>query len=122
MGQFTKFARIAETEFGSIVLSTQHLDRKLRIYLRDKSYIDFYFTTLLKKRKFTIHWERRHLDNTIHRLDNTPDRRWQKVDTFPLHIHSKQYENVIEPPFRVDHLSLGDILRSFLQFVEGKIK
>ncbi len=52
MGKFAKFARIAEIEFSDLVLSTQNLGVKLRIYLLDKSYIDFYFTTKLKSTGF----------------------------------------------------------------------
>lgn len=38
MEKFTRFARIAEIEFSDIVLSTQDLGNKLRIFLKDKTY------------------------------------------------------------------------------------
>ncbi len=69
MGKFSKYARIAEVEFGSIILSAQDLGVKLRIYLRDKSFVDFYFTENLKKQKFSLHWERTHIDRLIYRQD-----------------------------------------------------
>lgn len=65
MEKFSRFARIAEIEFADIVLSTHYLNLKLRIYLKDKSFIDFFFTTQLKKQRFSIHWERYHIDKTI---------------------------------------------------------
>jgi len=41
MEKFAKFARIAEIEFSDIILSTHLLDLKLRVYFKDKSYLDF---------------------------------------------------------------------------------
>src|SRR5436309_1433607 len=99
MEKFTEFARIAEIEFSEIVLSTQDLGQKLRIYLPDKSFIDFFYTTNLKTKRFSIHWERTHIDGFIYRLDNTPDKKWRNVSTFPLHFHNKVYDNVTIAPF-----------------------
>lgn len=76
MGKFTIFTRIAEVEFSEIVISSQDLGLKLRIYLRDKSFIDFFYTTRLKTQRFSVHWERQHVDSTIYRIDNTPDKKW----------------------------------------------
>ncbi|MDP2750950.1 MAG: DUF6516 family protein, partial [Nanoarchaeota archaeon] len=83
MEKFAAFARIAEIEFSDIILSTQDLGHKLRIYLKDKTFIDFFYTTGLKTQRFSLHWERTHIDSSIYRLDNTPDRKWREVDTFP---------------------------------------
>ncbi len=122
MEKFAKFARIAEVEFSDVVLSTHYLNLKLRIYLKDKSFIDFYFTTKLKKQRFSIHWERSYIDETIFRLDNTPDKKWKKIPTYPLHFHIKGYDNVIIPPFNLTKdSSLEDILRKFLDFARNKI-
>lgn len=123
MGKFTKFARLAEIEFGDIVISAQDLGFKLRIYLKDKSFIDFFFTEKLRRLRFAIHWERQHLDKTIYRIDNTPDKKWKKVSTFPIHFHDENYEKVIATPkaWR-GKLSLEEKLRKFLQFACGKIK
>ena len=123
MGKFAKFARIAEVEFSDLVLSTQNLGVKLRIYLLDKSYVDFYFTTKLKSKRFSIHWERTHIDRRIYRLDNTPDKKWKKVKTFPLHFHNKKYASVTNPPFTLNQkLSLENIFRNFLHLVEEKLE
>lgn len=117
MGKFTAFARIAEIEFSDIVLSTQDLSNKLRIYLKDTSFIDFYFTTRLQISRFSMHWERRHINAGIFRIDNTPDKNWKKVKTFPLHFHNKTYENVGVSPFLVNKQnSLQTLFRRFLQF------
>lgn len=123
MGKFAKFARIAEVEFSDIVLSTQNLGLRLRIYLIDKSFIDFYFTTRTAIRRFSIHWERIHIDKTIYRLDNTPDKKWKEVDTFPLHFHDKKYVSVTIPPFDLKQkTSLENAFRNFLRFVEEKLE
>lgn len=123
MEKFAEFARIAEIEFSDIVLSTQDLGHKLRIYLIDKSFIDFSYTTGLTIQRFSIHWERTHIDKLIYRLDNAPDKNWRKVETFPIHFHDKKYEKVGIPPFSMgENLSLKNILRRFLRFVREQAK
>lgn len=122
MAKFTGFARIAEVEFSDIVLSTQDLGYKLRIYLTDKSFIDFFYTTTVSKNRFSIHWERNHIDSSIYRLDNTPDKKWNKVPTFPLHFHSKLYDKVVSPPFKLSASnSLENLFRKFLSFAKDYI-
>ena len=122
MEKFAEFARIAEVEFSNIVLSTQDLSHKLRIYLIDKSFIDFSYTTELENQRFAIHWERTHIDKMIYRLDNTPDRKWRKVKTFPVHFHNKAYDKVVISPFPMDeNLSLKNIFRGFLRFARKQI-
>ena len=64
MEKFTAFARIAEIEFSDIILSTQDLGQKLRIYLKDKTFIDFFYTTRLKIVRFSIHWESTHINDS----------------------------------------------------------
>lgn len=121
MDKFAKFARIAEIEFANIIISAQNLDLKLRIYLVDKSFIDFFYTQKLKTIRFSIHWERTHIDKTIYRLDNTPDKQWKKIPNFPLHFHKGKYDKVVIPPFQSDK-NLTIIFRSFLLFVRNKLK
>lgn len=119
MDKFSRYARIAEVEFGVIVVSTQNLEVKLRTYLSDKSFIDFFYTTRAKNNKFSIHWERQHVDKKIFRLDNTPDKKWRKVKTFPLHFHNGKYEKVTFPPKEFSHCkNKEDFFRAFLQFAK----
>ncbi len=123
MEKFATFARIAEIEFSDIVLSTQDLGHKLRIYISDKSFIDFFYTTALKTKRFSIHWEKRHIDNTFYRLDNTPDKSWNKVKTFPIHFHKERYNQVSEPPFSLKNKdTLATFLRKFLGFVKENLR
>ena len=117
MEKFSKFARIAEIEFSDIILSTHLLDLKLRIYFKDKSYLDFFYTTHLRIQRFSIHWERNHVDKTIYRLDNTPDTKWKRVQTFPFHFHDGKYDKVKQTPFFIkDDFKLEEIFRDFLKF------
>lgn len=122
MGKFSKFARIAETEFSDVVISTHHLGHKLRVYLKDKSFIDFFFSEKLKVKRFAIHWERAHIDKTIYRVDNAPDPKWKKVKGFPVHFHYGLYDKVDEPPFLVKATNLESLLRDFLSFAQEKLK
>lgn len=122
MENFTAFARIAEIEFSDIVLSTQDLGHKLRIYLKDKTFIDFFCTARLKTQRFAIHWERTHIDGSIFRLDNTPDKKWLHVATFPVHFHNKTYNQAETAPFPIGkNVSLKIIFRRFLIFVQHQI-
>lgn len=121
MGKFTKIARIAEIEFSDIVLSTQDLGTKLRIYCIDKSFIDIHSTENLPTPRFSLHFERNHIDGTIYRVDNTPDKKWKSVSTFPTHFHNKQYYTVVEPPFLISSSNIEKILRNFLKFFQNII-
>lgn len=123
MEKFATFARIAEVEFSDIVLSTQDLGHKLRIYIKDKTFVDFFYTTNLKTQRFSVHWERTHIDEAIYRLDNTPDKKWSKVVTFPTHFHNKTYNQVEPSPFSLGQkISLETIFRRFLSFVRDQIR
>lgn len=123
MEKFEKFARIAEVEFSDIVLSTQDLGHKLRIYLKDKTFIDFFYTTKLRIQRFSVHWEKTHLDKSIYRLDNTPDKKWKRVNSFPIHFHNKTYNQVETVPFSVDKkISLENVFRRFLSFVQEQTR
>ena len=58
--------RIAEIEFGHLVIDSQPLGEKTRLFLNDGSYIDLWLSRRLQER-FGFHWERRHLDGTMYR-------------------------------------------------------
>ncbi len=88
MVDFDALAEIALVEFPEIVGSCKTLENKLRVYLRDNSYIDFWWGMKLPG-KFAYHWERRALDGNI------PDARWKRLATFPKHFHSG-HESAVE--------------------------
>lgn len=67
---------------------------KLRLFLKDKSFIDIHLSQKIKNR-FDFHWERRHIDNTIYRYDNFPDIRFKKLKSFPYHFHKEQENKTV---------------------------
>lgn len=115
----SQLQQIALTEFADIV---QHAfspgDNDLRIVLSDGSYMKIWFSLKVADR-YSYHWERRMIDNTIYRHDNAPDAEWKQVSTYPKHFHSGSQENVVEsgisdkPPAAV---------REFLKFARTIVK
>ncbi|MBU4338985.1 hypothetical protein KKB43_03465 [Patescibacteria group bacterium] len=90
---------------------------KLRIILKDKSFMDIRISQIVRNR-FDFHWERRHIDKNIFRYDNFPDIRWKRLKSFPYHLHYKQENKVIETNFRK---SLPYAFIDFIEFVREKI-
>jgi len=82
-----KLSEIAEVEFSDVVEFAEDLEEKLRIYIRDGSYIDVWFSRKIQGR-YAYHWERRHLNGTVYRHDNVPHEKWGYVETFPKHFHN----------------------------------
>ncbi len=115
---FETLARIAEIEFSQIVIDSQSLGAKLRLFLTDASYVDVWVSRTLNGR-FGFHWERRHLDGAIYRYDNFPDTAWGKVETFPHHFHNGSQDSVEAAPFSRD-IETG--FRDFMQFIQAKLK
>ncbi|MEW6447663.1 MAG: DUF6516 family protein [Bacillota bacterium] len=94
------------------------MQNKLRIYLIDKSFVDVGFSVKVPGR-YSYHWERRHVDQTIYRHDNFPDPRWKAVSTFPKHFH-KGSENQVEESHINDDPGTG--IRQFMEFVQRLIR
>jgi len=78
---------IAEIEFSDIVEDVIVDLNELRIMLVDGSYIDAWFSLTLKG-KYSYHWERKFIDDSIYRHDNAPHLRWKDIPTFPKHFHN----------------------------------
>jgi hypothetical protein len=112
-----RLGEIARIEFADIVVATKILDAKLRVMLADESYIDFWWSMEISGR-FAHHWQRLHVDKTFFRHDNTPDKRWNNVATFPKHYHDGKYENVVESNISANPETA---LREFLSFARSKI-
>lgn len=113
-----RLREIAEIEFADIVEEATVPDiNELRIFLRDGSFVDVWYSLKLVGR-YSYHWERRAIDGTIYRYDNAPHKRWETVTTFPLHFHDGTELNVVESHLKSDP---PEALRVFLTFVRGKI-
>ena len=89
-----KLVNIIESKFSEIVVRIEkNYINELRIYIIDDSFLDVWFSLKLENR-YSYHWERKEIDNSIFRHDNTPHIKWKYVNTFPKHFHNKTEENV----------------------------
>ena len=112
-----KLRDIAEIKFADIVENAIITDlNQLRIFLKEGSFIDVWFSLKLKGR-YSYHWERRMIDGSIYRHDNAPHKKWEKIKTFPKHFHNGSEDNVVES-------EISEVpekaLREFLEFARKK--
>ena len=83
---FSRIIELVLTEFSDIVVDVQlrftssGAVERLRIFLKDESYVDVWLSAL---GKYSYHWEHRHVRGLIHRHDNAPHNKWRQVKTFP---------------------------------------
>ena len=110
--------RIVDIEYSSVVKDSEILGGKLRIYFNDTSVADIWFSSKIKKR-FSLHWERQHLDGKIFRHDNFPDPRFKKIKTFPKHFHNASQDKVEES--RISDNPLRAV-REFMNFIKKKLE
>ncbi len=83
-----KLRELAISLYPEIVVGAEIVYGKLRIYLVDGSFIDIWISRRLPNR-YAIHWERRHIDGTIYRWDNTPHEAHRHISTFPQPLSRK---------------------------------
>ena len=114
MNPVERLRRIAVVEFGGIFEQADILDVKLRLLLKDGSYLDVWVSKKLTGR-FGFHWEQRHLGGKMYRYDNFPDTGWSSVPTFPFHFHDGQQNAVTVAPFAP---STEQGFREFMAFVQ----
>lgn len=118
MPDLAKLENIARKEFADIVTDGYRTGAKLRLLLIDGSYIDFWWSEVQEGR-FAHHWNRYHLDGTIHRHDNSPHRKWQHIKTFPEHYHREREDSVTESFLPQDP---PEAVRTFLAFCRQVIR
>lgn len=92
---YSELKKIAIVDFSDIVEGTRIVEGKLRILLKDRSFIDVWFS-VKKKGVYAYHWERRHVDGTIYRYNNLPDKEAKKLTTYPHHFHNKTERDIEE--------------------------
>jgi uncharacterized protein DUF6516 len=109
---------IISTEFPDIVehITIQEIN-EMRIWISDSSYVDLWFSLKLSGR-YSYHWERRFLDDTLFRHDNIPHKKWEHSKTFPKHFHSGSQLNVVESNISSD---VEEGILEFLMFVRSKL-
>ncbi len=104
--------------YPEIVVDVEIVYGKLRIYLVDGSFIDVWISRRLPNR-YAIHWERRHIDGTIYRWDNTPHETHRHIPTFPHHFHER-YSHIVKP-FQYPG-NIEEALKEVLKYIEKKLK
>ena len=92
---YSRLARLAASDFADIVDGTSIIEGKLRLFLKDRSFIDIWLS-VKKKGVYAYHWERRDVDRTIYRHNNLPDREARKLKTYPRHFHNRTEKNIVE--------------------------
>jgi hypothetical protein len=110
---------IATVEYADIVVDAFVPGlNELRIFLRDGSFVDVWFSLKLADR-YSYHWERQAIDGALYRHDNAPHQRWRSVATFPHHFHDGNELNVV-----ASYLSQApdEALRQFLTFIREKLR
>lgn len=66
---YSCLTEIALSDFADIVEGTTVIEGKLRILLKDESFIDVWLSAK-KKGVYAYHWERKNIDGTIYRYNN----------------------------------------------------
>ena len=111
---------IAQSEFADTVTRVEPLGRrantplKLRLHLRDTTYIDVWFNPV--GNEYAFHWECRAVRGLLFRHDNAPDH--PEISTHHKHFHNGSEAN-IEASNLPDDPSAA--LREFLSFVKEKL-
>lgn len=111
---------IAGRDYADIVERTSFDDESARIYFTDGSFLEIWLykhEDLMKR--YAFHWERRHINGSMFRHNNTPHARWKSVGTFPKHFHFETELNTIESHIPNDPISATkyflDFAREFLE-------
>jgi len=113
-----RLRELAISLYPEIVIDTEIVYGKLRIYLIDESFIDVWISRRLPNR-YAIHWERRHIDGTVYRWDNTPHKTHRHILTFPHHFHEK-HDNIVKPYHYPGNIE--EALKEVLKYVKEKIE
>ena len=113
------FRGIIEDEFLDITQDILKIsEEKLRIVLKDKSFIDIRMSQKINNR-FDFHWERREINGNIFRYDNFPDVRFKNLKSFPEHFHYKKENKAIEAKFSK---SSKQGFKDFMNFARDYLK
>jgi len=113
-----KLKRIVDIEYNDLEKDSDIYHDKLRVFIRDGSIVDIWFSKKIPGR-FSYHWERRQIDGRIYRHDNFPDPRWKGISTFPKHFHTGT-KNKVQASKINDDPATG--VREFMDFTRKMLK
>ena len=88
---------------------------KERVIFIDNSFLDIYWSP---SGRYSLHYERRHINGTLYRHDNAPHKKHQHIKTFPKHFHRGSEENVEESHLPEDPIKA---IEYFLKFIANLI-
>lgn len=89
---------------------------KRRLVFRDRSFLDLYLS-ISQSDIYAFHFERRHIDETLFRVDNYPHHSARQAQSFPHHFHNRRDAQVKESAFGI---SPEGVLVNFLAFIREK--
>jgi len=89
---------------------------KIRVIFIDGSFLDIYWSS---SGRYSLHYERRHIDGTVYRHDNAPHERHQHLGTFPKHFHRGSEDRVEESHLPEDPTKAVEY---FLDFISSLIR
>ena len=89
---------------------------KIRVIFIDNSFLDVYWSS---SGRYSLHYERRHIDGTIYRHDNAPHEKHRCIRTFPKHFHRGSEDRVEESLLPEDST---EAVEYFLEFIVNLIR
>ena len=84
---------------------------KIRVIFVDNSFLDIYWSS---SGRYSLHYERRHINGTLYRHDNAPHEKHRHIRTFPKHFHKGSEDNVGESHLPEDPIKA---VEHFLRFI-----
>jgi len=84
---------------------------KIRVIFVDNSFLDIYWSS---SGRYSLHYERRHINGTLYRHDNAPHEKHRHIRTFPKHFHKGNEDNVEESHLPEDPIKA---VEHFLRFI-----
>ena len=109
--RYSDFIReVAKVELASGVVA------KVRVVFVDSSFLDIYWSP---SGRYSLHYERRHIDGTVYRHDNAPHEKHQHIRTFPKHFHRGSEDRVEESHLPEDPIKA---VEHFLRFILDLIR
>ena len=89
---------------------------KVRVVFVDSSFLDVYWSS---SGRYSLHYERRHIDGTVYRHDNAPHEKHRHIKTFPKHFHRGSEDRVEESYLPEDPIKA---VEHFLRFILDLIR
>jgi len=91
---------------------------KIRIVMVDGSFLDIYWSP---SGRYSLHYERRHIDGRVYRHDNAPHSKHSRVRTFPKHYHNGSEDNVVESYLPDEPVkAVEEFLKTIREIVKSK--